>query len=149
MSVNDTLDQRGSRYGDFTDHARIAQGLQNVMREGRKSNGRLGWQDLNDIQKQALTVIADKIARIISGDPNYDDNWHDIQGYAKLVEDRLSVPTPPASCVETNWVVEKKYDAKPALRLEIPPGTVVDLPFLQNALREFNRSMGYPLDLSL
>ncbi len=33
-------------------------------------------------------VIADKIARILNGDPNYKDNWHDIQGYAKLAEDR-------------------------------------------------------------
>ena len=36
-----------------------------------------------------LGTIADKIGRILSGDPNYADNWHDIQGYAKLVEDRL------------------------------------------------------------
>src|SRR5690606_10084595 len=34
-----------------------------------------------------------KIARILIGDPNYADNWHDIQGYAKLVEERL--PTLP------------------------------------------------------
>jgi hypothetical protein len=39
--------------------------------------------------KQALCVICDKMARIGNGDPFYDDNWHDIQGYAKLVEDRL------------------------------------------------------------
>lgn len=48
-----------------------------------------GWDRLSAVQKQALTVIADKIARILSGDPNYGDNWHDIQGYAKLAEDRI------------------------------------------------------------
>lgn len=32
--------------------------------------------------------IADKIARILNGDPEYRDNWHDIAGYAKLAEDR-------------------------------------------------------------
>jgi len=48
-----------------------------------------GWNRLPAMHKQALTVIADKIARMLSGDPNYADNWHDIQGYAKLVEDRL------------------------------------------------------------
>jgi hypothetical protein len=84
-----TLQQRGSRYGDFTDHARIAQDLQDVMRQaGRKVSGE-GWARCNAVQRQALTVIADKIARILNGDPNYADNWHDIQGYAKLVEDRL------------------------------------------------------------
>lgn len=83
MSVEETLAQRGGRYGDFSVHAEIAQDLQDNMRSTK------GWHRLNATQRQALTVIADKIARILSGDPNYDDNWHDIQGYAKLVEDRL------------------------------------------------------------
>lgn len=85
MNIAMTLQERGSRYGDFTDHAKISQSLQDAMREQQ------GWLRLSAIQKQALTVIADKVARILSGDPNYADNWHDIQGYAKLVEDRLPV----------------------------------------------------------
>lgn len=83
MSVDKTLAERGSRYGDFTDHARICQGLKKIMVD------ELGWNRLSDVQKQALEVIADKIARILNGDPMYADNWHDIQGYAKLAEDRL------------------------------------------------------------
>ena len=46
------------------------------------------WQKLDFVKRQALSVIAAKIARILNGDPEYKDNWHDIQGYAKLVEDR-------------------------------------------------------------
>lgn len=88
MSVEETLKERGERYGDFTDHAQIAQDLIDVM-QGAESKGILPWPHLAPYQKQALTVIADKIARILSGDPDYADNWHDIQGYAKLVEDRL------------------------------------------------------------
>jgi hypothetical protein len=41
--------------------------------------------------KQALSTIADKIARILNGDPYYVDNWHDIIGYAKLIEDRINM----------------------------------------------------------
>lgn len=82
--VETTLQERGSRYGSFREHAEIAQDLQDVMRIPE------GWTRLAPDQKQALTVIADKIARILNGDPNYSDNWHDIQGYAKLVEDRLN-----------------------------------------------------------
>ena len=85
MSIEQTLAERGERYGDFTDHARIAQVLQTEMRECHPS----GWHRLSAVQRQALTVIADKIARILSGDPNYADNWHDIQGYARLAEERL------------------------------------------------------------
>lgn len=92
-SVETTLAERGARYGDFSDHARIAQQLQDVMRQSGANGDTMavgrGWYALSDVQKQALTVIADKIARILSGDPDYGDNWHDIQGYAKLVEDRL------------------------------------------------------------
>jgi hypothetical protein len=88
MSIEQTLAERGNRYGDFADHAKIAQAIQDDMRIGE------GWARLDDVKRQALTVIADKIARILSGDPNYADNWHDIQGYAKLVEDRLPVEMP-------------------------------------------------------
>jgi len=31
------------------------------------------------------------MARIVNGDSNYIDNWHDIAGYATLVEQELSV----------------------------------------------------------
>ena len=82
MSVEDTLAERGKRYGDFSDHAVIAQCLQDSMRATP------GWDLLTADKKQALTVIADKIARVLSGDPEYRDNWRDIQGYAKLAEDR-------------------------------------------------------------
>ena len=34
-------------------------------------------------------MIASKIARIVNGDPDYADNWHDIAGYARLVEKEL------------------------------------------------------------
>lgn len=88
-SVEATLAQRGSRYGDFTDHARVCQSFKSCMIMAMPANSGKGFENLSDVQKQALEVVADKIARILTGDPNYDDNWHDIQGYAKLVEDRL------------------------------------------------------------
>ncbi len=86
MTVQDTLNERGKRYGDFTVHATVAQDLQCTMHNTPQ------WPGLMPEQKQALTVIADKIARILCGDPNYADNWHDIQGYARLVEERLPKP---------------------------------------------------------
>ena len=91
--VDLTLDERGARYGDFTDHARLAQRLQDCMRNHTIENDHgetyQPWGNLTPVMKQALTVDADKTARIINGDPFYFDNWRDKQGYAKLVEDRL------------------------------------------------------------
>ena len=88
--IDATLEERGSRYGDFRDHAERAQAIQDAMRSAP------GWDTLPAMHKQALTVIADKIARILTGDPTYPDNWHDIQGYTTLVEARLPA-TPAAS----------------------------------------------------
>ena len=96
MTIDNTLAERGSRYGDFSDHARLCQDLKDVMTTFAVVQNtpnsvavHFPWGELPATHKQALEVIADKIARILSGDPNYADNWHDIQGYAKLVEDRL------------------------------------------------------------
>lgn len=89
MTVEETLAERGKRYGDFTSHAELCQNLKEVMKMHIDRDQERGWHALSSVQKQALEVIADKIARILTGDPDYADNWHDIQGYAKLVEDRL------------------------------------------------------------
>ena len=45
--------------------------------------------DLEPDQREALEMLALKIARILNGDPNYADSWHDVAGYATLVADRL------------------------------------------------------------
>jgi hypothetical protein len=104
MSIENTLAERGNRYGDFTDHARLCQDLKDVMTTFAVVQNtpnsvavHFPWGELPATHKQALEVIADKIARILSGDPNYADNWHDIQGYAKLVEDRLPQPAGEAA----------------------------------------------------
>ena len=83
MSLDITLAERKYRYGDFSTHAELAMGLKFAMRSHPR------WENLRAIQMQALDIIMDKVGRIINGDPDYVDNWHDIQGYAKLVEDRL------------------------------------------------------------
>lgn len=81
--VNQTLDSRTARYGEFVTHAVLSQGLCDVMHTAS------GWDHLAADQKEALEMIQHKIARILNGDPNYLDNWHDLQGYARLVEKRL------------------------------------------------------------
>jgi hypothetical protein len=81
MSVEKTLAERGKRYGAFVDHSEISQELKMVMMITP------GWKRLTFAQKESLEMIQHKVARILNGDPNYADNWHDIGGYAKLAED--------------------------------------------------------------
>ena len=78
-----TLDERGTRYGKFKGHAEISQAIKSVMFNSRQD------LELAADQREALEMIAHKIARIINGDPDYADSWVDIAGYAKLVADRL------------------------------------------------------------
>ena len=86
MEIEKTVSERDGRYGGFANVAEVAQDLQDVMR------GAPGWAGLSKVQKQALTDTAGKVARILCGDPNYIDNWHDIQGYSRLVEEDIRNP---------------------------------------------------------
>jgi hypothetical protein len=83
-TVESTLEERGKRYGSFIDHSVIAQELKDVMHKTE------GWKKLLPYQKESLEMITHKIARILNGDPDYADSWHDITGYATLVEKVLT-----------------------------------------------------------
>lgn len=78
-----TLEERGSRYGEFSDHSDISQSLKEVMYNTDN------WGTLKPEMRESLEMIAHKIARILNGDPNYADSWVDIAGYSKLVGDKL------------------------------------------------------------
>jgi hypothetical protein len=79
-TINAVLDERGTRYGEFPDHARISQQLVDVMRMTP------GWMRLSYAHREALEMVAHKQARILNGDANYADSWTDIAGYAVLGE---------------------------------------------------------------
>lgn len=74
------MKERGSRYGNYMDLAVIAQTIKDACRANKN------WLNLNPAQKESIDMIASKIARVVEGDPTYMDNWHDIQGYARLSE---------------------------------------------------------------
>jgi hypothetical protein len=84
--ITTTLQERGRRYGKFTGHAQITQELKHVIFNAAETR----QLELEADQQEALDMIFHKIGRIINGDPNYADSWHDIAGYAQLVADRLN-----------------------------------------------------------
>ena len=83
MSIEQTLAERAKTHGHFESHAQICQALTGMARNSH------GWHSLEDDQREALEMIAHKIARVLNGDPNIHDHWHDIAGYATLVAERL------------------------------------------------------------
>ena len=84
MTIEKTLAERGKTYGPFLDKAKTVQALIDVVIHEP------GWERLAADQKQCIMVCFDKFARAIHGDPNHRDNFHDVVGYAKLVDDRMA-----------------------------------------------------------
>ena len=81
--IDKTLNEREARYGSFTGHAAITQNIKRAMAASPN------WDRLADDQREALEMVAHKVGRILNGDPDYIDSWHDIAGYVRLVEVRL------------------------------------------------------------
>lgn len=71
------LVERESTHGSFEDNARISQALKLLFTNE-------GTAELSDIHHEALDMIALKLSRILSGQPNFKDHWLDISGYALL-----------------------------------------------------------------
>ena len=83
MATKDILEERQKTHGDFAWVAEISQELKDCFRQ------KADWYNLTNVQREALDNIAQKTARIFSGNPNFADHWVDIQGYAKLAEKEI------------------------------------------------------------
>jgi len=84
----DILKERQKTHGNFSDVAEMSQELKDYFRN------KAYWYNLTNVQREALDNIAQKTARIFSGNPNFADHWVDIQGYAKLAEEELKKGDP-------------------------------------------------------
>lgn len=82
--IQSILAERGSRYGRFDAHALVTQRLKQALTSGTN------WDFLEPDAKEALEMIVHKIGRVLNGDPDYDDSWKDIAGYAQLIVDRIN-----------------------------------------------------------
>jgi hypothetical protein len=78
--VQSTLSERGKTHGDFIQNGIFMQELK------AKFRSYYGWDNLAPYQKEAIDMICHKLGRIMCGNPNMSDHWHDIAGYATLCE---------------------------------------------------------------
>lgn len=83
MTIENTLSERGVRYGEFPEHAQISQDLKKIV--ARCDN----WEIMRADMREAIEMTLHKIARIMNGDPYYKDSWVDIEGYVRLVSKTL------------------------------------------------------------
>lgn len=81
--INETLNERELTHGNYVQVANLTQSL--VMSMSYSKN----WDELYPCQKEALHMIAVKIARILEGNADEIDHWRDGCGYFALVEQFL------------------------------------------------------------
>ena len=74
--MNKLLEERKKTHGDFKVNAAVCQDLKKILHR----NVLIGY-----IEKEALDNIAQKLARIVAGNPQEPDHWRDICGYSQLV----------------------------------------------------------------
>jgi len=78
--VQNTLNVRENSHGDFRENGAIMQELKKLIRTGKN------WDVIEPHQQEALDMICHKMGRILCGNPEHADHWHDIAGYATLCE---------------------------------------------------------------
>lgn len=84
--IQQILDERGSNYGSFPNHAALSQTLKNtIMQHYFVVHGGDQAVPLPAFMAEAISMICHKLARIANGNPFYDDSWKDISGYSELV----------------------------------------------------------------
>ncbi|GAB1663110.1 TPA: DUF6378 domain-containing protein [Mannheimia haemolytica] len=77
LTIEQIIGERGKNYGSFDDVATMSQQLKAVLLDTNTQ--------LKPHQKEAGEMICLKLARIFAGcNPDYEDNWRDIAGYAML-----------------------------------------------------------------
>ncbi len=77
--ITGVLKDREESHGDYSIQAVIVDRLREVMYSTKN------WYDLSSVQRDVLLVIAQKISRVLSGNPDFEDHWIDICGYSQLV----------------------------------------------------------------
>src|SRR5215475_10346577 len=110
--IDEVLAERQKTHGDWMANARIAQAMKGVWRQEE------GWKRLSVGQREALEMIAAKVGRILSGDPNHVDHWVDIAGYAALVAKQLDGDG-KRSAAEPKEEPEAKAKAEPRIGAEV------------------------------
>jgi len=87
-SIDDTLAERRTNYGEFTTHAELSQHLKAAFDNHVREYGQP--EKFTNSMNEAIEMVFHKLARIANGDPTYVDSWTDINGYSTLIVKELN-----------------------------------------------------------
>ena len=87
--INDTLSEREAIYGDYSSGVKLREDIMTLIKTEFKNSH--GGQEMQLVHQGYIFDIVTKLRRIAVS-PDHLDSWHDLQGYARLVEIALSKP---------------------------------------------------------
>ncbi len=79
------LVERGNKHGDFTHGAQFTQDVMDIL------TAQTNWRCLKAFEKEGIHMIVHKMQRVLSGDYRYDDHWLDVEGYARVIRQRIEL----------------------------------------------------------
>lgn len=98
------LETKQSTHGEYAEHARATQHTMRLWEAERN------WPTLSNMQKETLHMIAHKVGRILTGNPDVEDHWDDIAGYARLISQRIATPVTPFNGNELYAIIARGMD---------------------------------------
>jgi NTP pyrophosphatase (non-canonical NTP hydrolase) len=77
------LSERARTHGRFSGVAGCTQQLKEIMR------GCPSWGRMSPSQREGAEMVAHKLCRILNGNPDHLDHWHDLGGYSVRVAEEI------------------------------------------------------------
>ncbi len=89
-SVENTLNERGERYGDYKDVLTARAEILNVLKSHNRKSG------LEVMTTEMEIALGDLVLKLVRAStcPSYADSFHDLAGYSTLIESKLCNPGP-------------------------------------------------------
>lgn len=92
--IQDTLNDREAKYGDFGELSKAIQAYKSAIRHAPS------WPKMTAVQREAAEMVATKLCRVVYGDPLHFDSWLDIAGYATLAAEEFGANKAPMVAAE-------------------------------------------------
>ena len=86
MSIEETLEERGKVYGDYKGGSELRADIMEIIELRYMA---VHGKNMDKLMKVYIYDIVNKLSRL-AVTPDHRDTWHDIAGYAKLVEEALN-----------------------------------------------------------
>ena len=111
IDTKSLLEERKQTHSKFEEHARCTQRMMHAMMQERN------WYELSPEYREALHMIAHKMARICTGNPSHADHVDDIIGYAMLMRQYLdtspvAIKTEPSVYKDVVRNAQREYNTE-------------------------------------